>query len=437
MAFEDFLKTVTLFDGTTTYTIPIWNLKVRSEPWHSSGQIMVQYFHGKHSTRVQGYRSTAEFEMVFSGDGIDDQEWSNMLNDLANDVEWVIDFDPENAGVRTETYVLADSAQTHAALISGKIRNRSTKTKWVSVSPLDTTPTWISACDPAPAPAEFKFAYLAHQGPVNKIEYTDLASPSALAIFADDDPGTTTTMKAMGIDIVNNVIYWSYFNGATQSIATRSYDPVTGASVGGISTIYTQTDIMLGIVVGTGVYAPFVYFSTGDNKIKRIDLDGTNLITIATGLNNPGDLDIDEVAGRVYSASTGIGRIEWVDITITAGSPTDFIITGSDFFHIQIDQGNDKIFVRGGGFAGRIKSGTFSTMDIDGNGLSTFHAETGTRFPGPARGTGAGSSSDRVYFLDTFVATKGLYSRNFAGADLQLELEISPAPITVFELRLG
>jgi len=153
MGYTGFLKNVTLYDGTTTYTIPIWNLKIKQAPWHSSGQMMVQYFHGKHSTRIQGFETTAEFEMVFSGaDGENDQLWSALLNDIAEDVEWVIDFDPDDdPGVRVGTFVLADSAKTHQALIAGKIRGRSTATKWISTAKAESTRWWYTcASDPDP-----------------------------------------------------------------------------------------------------------------------------------------------------------------------------------------------------------------------------------------------------------------------------------------------
>jgi len=152
MAYEDgYLKEVTFYDGTTTYTIPVWNLRLRAIPYHASGAVHLEYFYGKNVQRIQGFRIECEMDLNFSHNGTDNESWSDLLDDISNDVTWTIDFDPDNAGTRTGEFVMAESPVPLGANFSGHIRNRPMKTRWVSPDILADMP-WFLGCEADPNP---------------------------------------------------------------------------------------------------------------------------------------------------------------------------------------------------------------------------------------------------------------------------------------------
>lgn len=253
---------------------------------------MVQYFHGRHSTRVQGYRGTTEFEMFFAGTGIDDQEWSNMLNDLSNDVTWVIDFDPENPGIRTGIYVLADSEQTHAALITGKIRNRSVKTKWVTTRPLAQTPPWLSSAT-IPEP-EFI-----------------LLDPTDLLLFLPESLSVSGT----------TLVKWE--NLGSTGIAANLDGPPDWADQAGLPADCTVDPTIGRLVAGITDTKQVASTYPSDNLVQSII--GTNddsemwiVVKIAAGATND---DLFEFS------TNSIGRLSW-----RAGNRIQWVIGATDQF---------------------------------------------------------------------------------------------------------
>jgi cytoskeletal protein CcmA (bactofilin family) len=79
--------------------------------------------------------------------------------------------------------------------------------------------------------------------------------------------------------------------------------------------------------------ASTMYFSNdADGKIHRANLDGTGIVDLVTGLNEPGDVELDLANGKIY----------WAD-------PDDFILQRAD-----LDGGNvEKVFGDPGPFVGQ------------------------------------------------------------------------------------
>ncbi len=145
MGYTQYLKRVLFRDSAGNgYVIPVTNLNVWYEPWHSTGSTEIRLFHGKNVTRIQGYQGFCEFDMNFGHQGDDDATLSAWLNAITTNTTMTVDFDPDaDAGNKTMVVILDDVRGTVGATFDGKIRNRRVKLKLIDPTIRATLPTWI------------------------------------------------------------------------------------------------------------------------------------------------------------------------------------------------------------------------------------------------------------------------------------------------------
>ena len=146
MGFTQYLKRVVFRDANGNgYVIPVSNLSVWYEPWHSTGKTIVRYFHGANAQRIQGYQGYCEFDMEFGHQGVDDATLSSFLNAVTTNTVMTVDFDPDiDAGNKTMTVILDDVRGGVGAGFSSKIRGRSVKLRFIDPLIRATIPAFVS-----------------------------------------------------------------------------------------------------------------------------------------------------------------------------------------------------------------------------------------------------------------------------------------------------
>jgi hypothetical protein len=145
MGFTQYIKRVLFRDSNGNgYVIPVSNLEVWYEPWHSTGDTFVRLFHGAHVQRIQGYQGMCSFDMNFGHMGTDDATLSSFLNAVSANTTMIVDFDPDaDPGNKTMTVILDDVRAGAGADFSGKIRNRRVKLKFIDPLIRATIPQFI------------------------------------------------------------------------------------------------------------------------------------------------------------------------------------------------------------------------------------------------------------------------------------------------------
>lgn len=441
MGYTRYLKRVLFRDSAGNgYVIPVTNLSVWYEPWHATGKTIVRYFHGKNSSRIHGYQGFCEFDMNFGYQGEDDATLSAWMNAITTNTVMTIDFDPDiDPGQKTMTVILDDVRGSIGANFDTKIRNRRIKLKLIDPVIRATIPKWTIG---ESGVIKYLIAFLAQDITTKQITSSVISSLSFSTFLQDDDGGTGSTFDivSLEVDYVNSFIYWSQTNtSASGKLWKCQYDRTTGARVGSATLIKTEvSQAIRGIAVGTGTYSDFIFYSTNDNRLRRIKKDGTGVTTLYTGLSNPNDLVLDPSNGDIVICVDGVGKILLGNVDTL--SLSTILNTGSDYGQVRVDFTTDQIWVRRNSNR-LIQTDTYSTMAVNGSTLTTFVDVGG----GASKCSfdidiSTGPTVGRVFFWDAFVegagTPVGIYSKTYAGAGYQQELN-SNTPANFTELRLG
>ncbi len=226
---------------------------------------------------------------------------------------------------------------------------------------------------------------------VESIITTGLGDPRAIYVDPDDskvywtDIGTDVIQRADfdGSNVETLITGLSDSRGLTlDSIQISAPTPSTGKiywSDRGDDVISRADNNGSNVedIVASGVNDPYgigidesggkVYWADRrNNTIERANLDGSNAETVVSGLNNPEALAVDTEAGKIYWGDDGDDKISRSDLD---GANVEDVVTGisagPDF--MTLDLVNDKIYWTETGSSGRIV-----WADMDGSNEQTL-----------------------------------------------------------------
>ncbi|KLU65792.1 N-acetylmuramoyl-L-alanine amidase LytC precursor [Desulfosporosinus acididurans] len=196
---------------------------------------------------------------------------------------------------------------------------------------------------------------------------------------------TGATLNIPDVQGVNSgsysaVVSDSAGNSVTSNAATLTVIDITSLSSITASSIAVDSSGKI-YVVDTG---------TGTNTIKRMDADGTNIVTLGSGIVSPVAIAVDG-SGKIYVADAGTNTIKRMDadgtniVTLASGFSIDSGVANP--CSVAVDS-SGKIYVEVAG------DGTIKRMDADGTNIVTlvsgFYNIAGV----------AVDSNGRIYFLD-------------------------------------
>lgn len=154
MAWNSYHTEVKLTANGNDYTVPIWLLNVRAEPWSGSGQIAQTTYDKREFQKIEGYRIWADFNWP-QFKTADHESLSNILSDIVTAGGVTIDFDPvDNPGLRTLAFVIYNADEFIKAVFDGRMRRRPSNAQFVSADIQDTVPCWILDTCVAPVAPE-------------------------------------------------------------------------------------------------------------------------------------------------------------------------------------------------------------------------------------------------------------------------------------------
>lgn len=217
--------------------------------------------------------------------------------------------------------------------------------------------------------------------------------------------------RGMAVDDVNGHLYVQ--NTFTSSIIRMNLDGT------GVTTIATGLDVVLSMQVdpsaGKLFYSLIDWESSNSTVVSR-NLDGSGATTIFTGINqsNTVGISIDPVAQRVYVADSG----QNVGVTSPHANVSSVSYTGADLVNLYSNNYNSEIAVADGNLF------TYSYFSID-RGTTTGGAQQSIFSPGVPNSIVAGLATnpdgDMVYAVQLRQAAAGfdrLVAMNLNGGDL-------------------
>jgi hypothetical protein len=111
----------------------------------------------------------------------------------------------------------------------------------------------------------------------------------------------------------------------------------------------------------------------GRGKIQRSDLDGLNVETLITGVDEAYGLDLDAVSGKIYWPDLATGRIQRANLD---GSGVEDLVLGLDTptdVSLDVDQG--KMYWTDSGFGDQINR--IQRANLDGSGAEVIVSDLG------------------------------------------------------------
>ena len=138
-----------------------------------------------------------------------------------------------------------------------------------------------------------------------------------LSISSGHVDATPTSHVRSNSDEHTDKIYWT------------ELDRVRRADLDGSNVV----DLFVGTVYPTGIaididHGKLYWTDEETNRIKRADLDGSNIEDLVAGLDSPYDIALDIARRKMYWSDNGTGRIQWADLD---GSNVDDVVTGLNF----------------------------------------------------------------------------------------------------------
>ncbi len=169
----------------------------------------------------------------------------------------------------------------------------------------------------------------------NEIIIADIngASPLVLLNASDGIDGP----RGISVDAINSKIYWAEVGSAKMK----------KANLDGSNIIEVVTGLIAPVDISVDLINNKLYWSdngTGQKKISRCNLDGTVVEDIISGLDQVGGIEVDVVSEKIYWVDFGNtdkimranidGSSTETLVTISSGSPRD----------VTIDKENNKMF---------------------------------------------------------------------------------------------
>ncbi|HWR55621.1 MAG TPA: S-layer homology domain-containing protein [Negativicutes bacterium] len=189
-----------------------------------------------------------------------------------------------------------------------------------------------------------------------------------------------------------------------------SIPALADTSGGGIVTIADSGDGLnapSGIAVTTTGDTIYVA-DTGNNAIKRMNADGSNIVTFGSGFSAPHGVAVDS-DGKIYVADTGNNAIKRMD-----ADGSNIVILGSGFsapYGVAVDDNDGKVYVADTG------NNAIKKMDADGSDLSTINTYDYITSPkgiavndGTIRLTDVAGDRNRLYNINIAVGSVGYTS---------------------------
>ncbi len=219
-------------------------------------------------------------------------------------------------------------------------------------------------------------------------------------------------------------IYWTEILGGTIRRAE--------ADGSGVVDILTGLDEPFGLDVDAA--NGHIYFTEhgSEHTVKRCDLDGANLTTIIPNgtLNRPSSITVDTVNGHLYVSQW---RSAFTQTDVPAGTAlvglhrfnldgTGLTLLNADSIYgmdVALDLPNSRMFVATGTPGGGPLADTLASMDLAGGSVSVLHGPASTpsaRFPA---GVGLDPANNHVYWSSL---NAGVHRSNMTGPPATVQL---------------
>ena len=136
----------------------------------------------------------------------------------------------------------------------------------------------------------------------------------------------------------------------------------------------------------TGIH--MYWTDTGAGQIQRANLDGSDVVELASGLTTPTDIAVDVAGQKIYWTNTGLGQIQRANFD---GSSVEDLITGlSSPTGIALDVAGNKVYWTD------TLTGAIQRANLDGSGVEDFI--TGLISP---TGIAVDAAGNNLYWTDT------------------------------------
>ncbi|WP_052028791.1 DUF4347 domain-containing protein [Rhodopirellula baltica] len=137
-----------------------------------------------------------------------------------------------------------------------------------------------------------------------------------------------------------------------------------------------------------------LYFSeAGENRIRRVNFDGTGLVNVLTGLVTPQGMEVDLVGGKIYWVEDGAGSHNEVKRADLDGSNVETLATITAFLNLTIPDDIELDLVNGHVYWSDELTLEINRMDLDGsNRVTVISSDKGVR------GIAIDSVNNKLYY---------------------------------------
>lgn len=145
--FNTFLKAVKLTVSGTDYTVPIWDMRVKTIPFSGGVGPAVELADGGRKQDVRKWHIQVDLSVEFGIDESKNCDSTTAIHNALQATNFTLDLDPtDNPGTRVLTVVIKDATDFLQTQFTGKVRNRAFRVSFITETPYDTgsIPSWIA-----------------------------------------------------------------------------------------------------------------------------------------------------------------------------------------------------------------------------------------------------------------------------------------------------
>lgn len=245
------------------------------------------------------------------------------------------------------------------------------------------------------------------QAAANKLYFTTYDDWKVMRVDIDGSNLETLHTSATGtpcgitIDPDNHKIYFTDYHSSVSKIQRMNLDGTNLEDV--------VTGVMA-VTIALDRYAGKIYYTTKDDySVKRVNTDGTSIETLYTSATGtPSGIALDTKNGKVYFSDNHNTVLKIFRANLD-GSNREDVLTGVKAISIALDVENGKIY--------------FTTEDdwsvkranTNGSGLETLHTST----TGTPNGITLDLDSSKIYFTDHHSSVEKIQRMNLDGTNLE------------------
>lgn len=187
------------------------------------------------------------------------------------------------------------------------------------------------------------------------VHRADLDGSNVVTLYALTGP------RHLALDVAGNTLYWTEASAIYAAPMSG-----TGTPQQLIGSLSQAVDLELDLDGGKIYWA-----ESGSGTVKRANVDGSGLETIASGLDFPSGIALDVGAGKVYWSDRLSSDIRRASLD---GSSVETVVSVPNVQEVELDAGAGKLY-----WTNRADDAV-QRANLDGSNVETLHQQTGDPF---------------------------------------------------------